>query len=62
MGLNSEPWRKSSRSSQANECVEVATSLSRGVGVRDSKDPAGPVLSFDAYAWRVFVAAPPRRT
>ncbi|MEU3454075.1 DUF397 domain-containing protein [Micromonospora sp. NPDC006766] len=31
-----------------------------GVGVRDSKDPAGPVLTFDAYAWRVFVAAPPR--
>ncbi|MBQ1052068.1 DUF397 domain-containing protein [Micromonospora sp. C51] len=61
MGLNSEPWRKSSRSSQANECVEVAVGRS-GVGVRDSKDPAGPVLSFDAYAWRVFVAAPPRRT
>ncbi|WBB55379.1 DUF397 domain-containing protein [Verrucosispora sp. WMMD573] len=61
MGLNSEPWRRSSRSSQANECVEVAVGHS-GVGVRDSKDPAGPVLSFDAYAWRVFVAAPPRRT
>jgi hypothetical protein len=35
---------------------------SPGGGVRDSKDPAGPVLSFDTYTWRVFVAAPPRRT
>jgi hypothetical protein len=62
MGLNREPWRKSSQSSQANDCVEVATGLPGVVGVRDSKDPAGPVLTFDAYAWRVFVAAPPRLT
>jgi hypothetical protein len=26
------------------------------VGVRDSKDPAGPVLTFDPAAWRAFVA------
>ncbi|MEV4710525.1 DUF397 domain-containing protein [Micromonospora sediminimaris] len=61
MELIGAQWRKSSRSGSSDQCVEVATSL-RVVGVRDSKDPAGPVLSFEAYAWRVFVAAPPRRT
>ncbi|GIJ32265.1 DUF397 domain-containing protein [Micromonospora sediminimaris] len=61
MELIGAQWRKSSRSGSSDQCVEVATSH-RVVGVRDSKDPAGPVLSFEAYAWRVFVAAPPRRT
>lgn len=27
----------------------------RAVGVRDSKDPAGPVLVFSAERWRSFV-------
>ncbi len=60
MELSGAGWRKSSRSDQDTQCVEVATNLSGVVGVRDSKDPAGPVLTFDPYAWRVFVAAPPR--
>ncbi|WP_309232415.1 DUF397 domain-containing protein [Micromonospora tarensis] len=29
-------------------------------GVRDSKDPDGPVCVVDAYSWRLFVFAPPR--
>ncbi|MBA9002521.1 DUF397 domain-containing protein [Thermomonospora cellulosilytica] len=38
-------WRKSSHSATGNEaCVELAD-LGRVVGVRDSKDPEGPVLS-----------------
>ncbi|MFF5215195.1 DUF397 domain-containing protein [Micromonospora sp. NPDC000442] len=61
MELTGVRWKKSRRSGSNDQCVEVAVGLSRGVGVRDSKDPAGPVLSFDAYAWRVFVAAPPSR-
>jgi hypothetical protein len=38
-------WRKSSLSSNQQACVEVAD-LHTAVGVRDSKDPAGPVLTF----------------
>lgn len=60
MDLTGATWRKSRRSAQTNDCVEVATNLPGVVGVRDSKDPAGPVLTFDAYAWRAFLAAPPR--
>lgn len=34
-------WRKSSRSGQSGQCVELAF----GYGVRDSKDPNGTVLT-----------------
>ncbi|GIM90240.1 DUF397 domain-containing protein [Paractinoplanes toevensis] len=46
-------WRKSRRSS-GGACVEVAES-GDSIHVRDSKDPAGPVLTFGRDAWRVFV-------
>ncbi|WP_407924465.1 DUF397 domain-containing protein [Actinomadura physcomitrii] len=47
-------WRKSSYSGHSGgDCVEVAN-LASVVGVRDSKDPEGPELAFDAAAWRVF--------
>jgi hypothetical protein len=36
-------WRKSSFSGTATDCVEVAWPSSR-MAVRDSKNPAGPVL------------------
>ena len=49
-------WRKSSRSSgNGGNCVEVADNLRGVVGVRDSKDPAGPALTFTPAAWRAFV-------
>ena len=40
-----EQWRKSSHSGGANDatCVELAK-LPAGIGIRDSKDPAGPFL------------------
>lgn len=55
MELTGAVWRKSSRSGNS-ECVEVADNLPGVVGVRDSKDPTGPVLTFTPRAWRAFVA------
>ncbi|WP_431885163.1 DUF397 domain-containing protein [Micromonospora wenchangensis] len=49
-------WRTSSRSGSEGNCVEVAA-FTDAVGVRDSKDPPGPVLSFAPAAWSGFVAA-----
>ncbi|MDR7277506.1 DUF397 domain-containing protein [Catenuloplanes atrovinosus] len=46
-------WRKSTRSAQG-ECVEVAKNDTR-ILVRDSKNPDGPVLSFDHARWRAFL-------
>lgn len=47
-------WKKSTRSG-GNGCVEVNLALP-DVGVRDSKDPASPVISFAPESWRTFVA------
>lgn len=46
-------WRKSSRSQSVNQCVEIAH-LAAGRAVRDSKDPAGAVLTFTAAEWSAF--------
>lgn len=53
-------WRKPARSGTGNggggdNCVEVATLPGR-VLVRDSKDPAGPVLAVPPADWRGFLA------
>ncbi|MFU8853224.1 DUF397 domain-containing protein [Micromonospora sp. SL1-18] len=55
MELTGATWRKSTRSGTQGECVEVADNLPGVVGVRDSKDPDGPVLTFDSPTWRTFV-------
>ncbi|MEU1843802.1 DUF397 domain-containing protein [Micromonospora sediminicola] len=54
MELIGAVWRTSTRSGQS-ECVEVADNLVGVIGVRDSKDPTGPVLTFSPAAWRAFV-------
>ncbi|MEU9508456.1 DUF397 domain-containing protein [Micromonospora sp. NPDC048170] len=48
-------WRKSTRSNNGGECVEVADNLPGVVGLRDSKDPTGPMLTFTPAAWVTFV-------
>ncbi|MBP2339859.1 hypothetical protein JOF41_006037 [Saccharothrix coeruleofusca] len=48
-------WFKSSYSTGgSNGCVEVRIT-DTGVGVRDSKNPAGPSFTFRAEAWAKFV-------
>lgn len=51
-------WKKSPRSNGTggSNCVEVAL-LDGGVGVRDSKDQAGPVLKFTRAEWDAFITS-----
>ncbi|MGW0505170.1 DUF397 domain-containing protein [Micromonospora sp. NPDC003241] len=54
--LTGAVWRKSTRSdSNGGACVEVAGNLPGVVGVRDSKDRQGPLLSFTTDQWIGFV-------
>jgi hypothetical protein len=51
-----ETWRKSSYSGgSGGDCLEVAAGDAAVVPVRDSKNPHGPGLRFQAEAWSVFV-------
>jgi hypothetical protein len=56
IGPSKAQWRKSSYSGNTGgDCVEVADTCPAAVPVRDSKNPAGPVLVVGADAWRAFV-------
>jgi len=58
MDLTGAQWRKSSYSGNGGAtCVEVARNLPGIVAVRDSKDRAGPALTFTPAAWTAFTAA-----
>ena len=48
-------WRKAERSIGNGDCVEIAP-VRGSISVRDSKDPSGPVLSYSAEVWRVFLS------
>ena len=52
-------WVKSSHSDNGGTCVEWAPSVASATGtvpVRDSKNPAGPVLHVSSAAFSMFVA------
>ncbi|GAA0479777.1 hypothetical protein Aca07nite_87800 [Actinoplanes capillaceus] len=48
-------WFKSTKSDGASNCVETSFADDKTVGVRDSKDPTGPVLEFTPAEWDAFL-------
>lgn len=50
-------WRKSSYSFRNGDCIEVAGNVPGLVGIRDSKNPTGPVLIVAPAALRSLVRA-----
>ena len=49
------PWIRSSFSFANGNCVEVAELPGGSVGIRDSRDPGGPVLRFTRAEWAAFL-------
>ncbi len=47
-------WRKSTYCDTAS-CVEVASLSGQLIGLRDGKDPSGPVLRFSSAEWHAFL-------
>jgi hypothetical protein len=47
------PWRKSSRSTGGQDCIEVAQTRASCL-VRDSKNPDGPSLAISPRSWAAF--------
>ncbi|WP_159839648.1 DUF397 domain-containing protein [Nocardia sp. CY41] len=50
-------WFKSSYSASNGQCVEIAHLNNGTVGMRDSKNPTGPSLTFAPAAWDTFLSA-----
>jgi hypothetical protein len=56
MDLSAVTWRKSSRSGSQSDCVEVAVT-ENFQAIRDSKNPAGGVLTVDVSGFVRMVKA-----
>jgi hypothetical protein len=52
--FNGTLWRKSSRSTNGPDCIEV-TFNGHVIGVRDSKNPNKDILSFSYHQWQNFI-------
>jgi hypothetical protein len=52
---SSSYWIKSSLSYANGNCVEVATLPGGEIGVRNSRNSAGPVLRFTSDEWHAFL-------
>ncbi|GAA3836564.1 hypothetical protein GCM10022226_68160 [Sphaerisporangium flaviroseum] len=48
-------WQKSSFSTDQGTCVEITSNLPGIIRVRDSKNPAGPVLRSTPIEWAAFL-------
>ncbi|MFF7166469.1 DUF397 domain-containing protein [Streptomyces sp. NPDC008086] len=49
-------WTKSTHSGDQNgSCVEIAETPHTTIAIRDSKNPAGPILNLDPAAFTTFV-------
>ncbi len=55
--LTGARWRKSTRSGNSGNCVEVARNLPGIVAIRDSKNPEGPALVVTPIAWAAFASS-----
>jgi Domain of unknown function (DUF397) len=56
LDLSGARWRKSSRSTNVSNCVEVAITAA-AVAVRDSKNPTGGALFIPPLTWTAFTTA-----
>jgi len=57
MSCDDLKWRKSSYSDLSdNDCVEICVD-GAAILIRDSKNPAGPVLRVNAEVWSTFIDA-----
>jgi hypothetical protein len=48
-------WIKSSYSMTNGNCIEVAGLSGELIGLRDSKNPRGPILGFRPAEWNAFI-------
>jgi hypothetical protein len=48
-------WIKAQASNHNGACVEVASTSTDKIAIRDSKDPGGPILVYTATEFRAFL-------